>query len=288
MIVAAFQGEVFKQVRRPAVRVTIILLLVLAVGLGYVLTWVIANHPPSNPGRRGGGLSAAEVATLKHGLSPISLVRQTLGGWASLGGVFALILGVLSQGSEYGWETVKTMYTQRPGRLAMLSGKVAALTLTVLVMVIGLFTANAIASLAIASADGSATTFPPLLELIKGGAATWLIFEFWALLGMGLATLFRQSAMAIGLGLAYGLVLEGLVFGLLSRLNSDTVRSIQEWFPVSNAGYLVASFGPSARGIGAPAPAPLADGPHAVLVLLVWAVGLSALTAILVRRRDVN
>ena len=286
MILAAFRGELFKAVRRPANRVTIVLLLVLAVGLGYVLTWVIANHPPT--GRRGGGLTSADIAALKAGLYPGHLVRQTLGGWASLGGVFALILGVLSQGSEYGWETVKTMFTQRPSRLTMLAGKFIALALTVAVMVVGLFVVNAVASLAIASADGATTAFPPAIDVVKGLAATWLIFAFWAMLGVVLATLFRQSAMAIGLGLAYGLIIEDLVFGLLSRLNSDTIKSIQELMPISNAGYLVAAFGAAARTGGAPAPAPLADGPHAVLVLTAWAGGLAIATALLVRGRDVT
>ena len=72
MIVAAFQGEVFKAVRRPAIRVTIIILLVLAVGLGYVLTWVIANHPPAPTAGRGGGLSAENIAALKLGLYPVT------------------------------------------------------------------------------------------------------------------------------------------------------------------------------------------------------------------------
>src|SRR5205085_825144 len=35
-------------------------------------------------------------------------LRQTLQQWSTLGGVFALIVGVLLQGSEYGWGTVKT------------------------------------------------------------------------------------------------------------------------------------------------------------------------------------
>jgi len=288
VIVSAFRGEVFKAVRRPAIRVTIIILLVLAVGLGYVLTWVIANHPPAPTAGRGGGLSAANIAALKAGLYPDHLVRQTLAGWASLGGVFALILGVLSQGSEYGWETVKTMYTQRPARLTMLTGKLIALALTILVMVLGLFTVNAVASLAIATADGASTAFPAVIDILKGLAATWLIFAFWAMLGVALATLFRQSAMAIGLGLAYGLIIEDLLFGLLGRLNSDTVKSIQELMPISNAGYLVAAFGTAAQTGGQPAAQPLADGPHAVAVLLVWAVGLAAITALLVRRRDVN
>jgi hypothetical protein len=52
------------------------------------------------------------------------------------------------------------------------------------------------------------------------------------LFGLALSTLFRQSAMAIGLGLAYALVVEVLIFGLLGGLGGDIVKQIQQWFPM--------------------------------------------------------
>jgi len=62
------------------------------------------------------------------------------------------------------------------------------------------------------------------------------------MLGFGLATLFPQSAMAIGLGLAYALVIESLVFSLLGPLG-HSFKQIHDWFPIASAGHLQQSFG---------------------------------------------
>jgi hypothetical protein len=62
------------------------------------------------------------------------------------------------------------------------------------------------------------------------------------MLGYGFSALYRQSAMAIGIGSVYVLVVENLVFGLLVNLG-DAFKQIQEWFPVANAGYLQYAFG---------------------------------------------
>ena len=37
------------------------------------------------------------------------------------------MLGVFALGSEYGWGTLKTLFTQRPGRLRVFAAKLAAL-----------------------------------------------------------------------------------------------------------------------------------------------------------------
>ena len=50
---------------------------------------------------------------------PAQLMGTMLGGFPFFGGAFALMLGVLSLGSEYGWGTFKTAYTQGPGRLRL-------------------------------------------------------------------------------------------------------------------------------------------------------------------------
>jgi hypothetical protein len=49
--------------------------------------------------------------------------------------------------------------------------------------------------------------------------------------------------LAIGLGLAYALVVEVLIFGLLGGLGGDIVKQIQQWFPVANTTYLTESSG---------------------------------------------
>ncbi len=283
---AAFRGEMFKLVRRPGVWVLLIVLLVLAILIGYAILWLVYTFPP--PGSSQGLPKGTTLADFKVSLYPDNFVKQTFSTWGSLGGVFALIVGVLAQGSEYGWGTVKTLYTQRSGRLTMLFGKVAAVAVVVLVMVVALFAVDAAASVVLATIDGKSFAFPAADEILKAIGAAFLIFGFWAIFGLGLATLFRQSAMAIGLGLAYALVIEVLVFGLLGGLGGTWVKEVQQWFPIANTGYLAESFGQIRfRGIQRTA-APFADATHAAVVLVLYVIAFTAISAWLTRTRDVT
>jgi ABC-type transport system involved in multi-copper enzyme maturation permease subunit len=117
-------------------------------------------------------------------------------------------------------------------------------------------------------------------------AALFLIFGFWGLFGFALATLFRQSAMAIGLGLAYALVIEGIVLGLASQF-AGWIREMQQWFPVANTGYLSESFGQPA-GRAFQTAAPFRDATHGVVVLLVYLVVFVIINAVVLKRRDVT
>jgi hypothetical protein len=66
------------------------------------------------------------------------------------------------------------------------------------------------------------------------------------------------------------------------------VRPIQQWFPIANSGYLSASFGQVRfRGIQGQ-PAPYADATHAVVMLLLYIVAFTAISAWLTRTRDVT
>jgi ABC-2 type transport system permease protein len=285
-VISTLRWELFKLYKRPAVWVSVAIFLALAVALGYLLVWYIYSHPPA---RAASSLPrGVTFADLKVGLYPAAFVRHTLGQWGTLGGVFALILGVLSQGSEYGWGTVKTLFTQHPGRLSLLTGKLLALAVMVLAMVIALFAVDAGASYLIALFDGHSISWPALQDVGKGIAAAWLIYSFWAAFGLALATLFRQSALAIGLGLAYAILIEAIILSLLGTLGTDFSKAVNPWFPLANAGYLVASFGAATRIEGAQAAKPLADATHAVTALLVYILGLLILTAVLTRRRDVT
>lgn len=119
-------------------------------------------------------------------------------------------------------------------------------------------------------------------------AACFLIYEFWALLGLVLATVFRQSAMAIGLGLAYGLVIENLVFALLGLIGANLINPIHQWFPIANTGYLVDSFGAvRIRGIDTTL-SPYADATHAVTLLAIYLAGFVVITGWFSRTRDVT
>jgi ABC-2 type transport system permease protein len=282
---SVFRGELFKVVRRPGIWVLISALLALAILIGYAITWLIYTFPP--PGSNQGLPPGTTLADFKVALYPQNFVRQTLTQWGVLGGVFALIVGVLMQGSEYGWGTIKTLYTQRSGRLTMLFGKIAALAVVVAVMVVALFAVDAGASSVVALVDGKTIGFPSGDVIVKAIVAAFLIFGFWGIFGLALSTLFRQSAMAIGLGLAYALVVEVLIFGLLGGLGGDIVKQIQQWFPIANTNYLAQSFG-QIRVRGQFQSTPYADASHAVVMLVVYVLAFTAITAYLTRTRDIT
>jgi ABC-2 type transport system permease protein len=285
-MVGAVRGELFKALRRPAVWVCIVALVVVAVLISYVVVGYVYSHPP-----KGGTAGLPRGTTLSDfliTLYPANFIRNTLGTWGDLGGVFALIIGVLLQGSEYGWGTVKMLFTQRAGRFTMLTGKLITVAIVLLIMVLALFAATAVASFIVATLEGGDTSFPAVDVIAKGVGACVLIYGWWALAGVMLATLFRQSAMAIGLGLAYGLVVERLIFSLLGIGGGDWVNQIHQWFPIANIGYLIASFGEvRIRGVGATA-TPYADATHGLTVLLIYLVVLVAITLEVSRRRDVT
>jgi ABC-2 type transport system permease protein len=286
-VLAAFRWESYKLYKRPAVWVCIGLLLVLAIGLGYLTFYLVYTYAPSGP--NSGLPRGVTLKDFKIALYPAAFVIYTLNTWDTLGGVFALILGVLSQGSEYGWGTMKTLFTQRPGRLALLAGKLAALSLVVLALVLALFAVDALASYVVASIDGKSTAFPATVDLLKGMAAGWLIFEFWAVFGLALATLFRQAALAIGLGLAYAIVIEGIIFQIAGNLGGDTVKQVLSWFPVANTGYLSRSFGTATpQALARTVAKPIADANHAVLVLVIYVAVFILASVLLIRARDVT
>jgi len=97
----------------------------------------------------------------------------------------------------------------------------------------------------------------------------------------------RNSAMAIGPGLAYALIIENLVFGLLSPLGAQ-VKQIHDWFPIGSAGHLQQSFGEVSSVVGfRVSNAGAVDTTLAVVVLVFWIGGLAAISGGLSRIRDI-
>ena len=82
-MLAAFRGELFKVVRRPGVWVLVIVLLVLAILIGYAITWLIYTFPPKGAPRkawRQGPRCPTSVT-----LYPANFVRETLDSGGVLG-----------------------------------------------------------------------------------------------------------------------------------------------------------------------------------------------------------
>jgi ABC-2 type transport system permease protein len=132
-------------------------------------------------------------------------------------------------------------------------------------------------------------TWPSAWLLVRAIAAGWLILAVWAALGVLLGVLTRGTSLAIGVGILYALVIEGLL--------SAFVDSVSVLEPLSNVflranGYSIATaLGASTRDIGSSGPGsfngPFVDSGQALIVLAAFIAGFAALSALLLRRRDV-
>lgn len=281
MILAAIRAEWFKAWRRTAMWITIALLVAVSVGLEYVLVYIVTAHPPPT-------VTGETLTRLRLDLYPAAVIKKTLANLSGIYGIFALIVGVLVQGSEFAWGTVKTVYVQLPGRVSIVVGQLVTIALLVLLMALALFVFNGATAYVFATIDNAHVSWPAAFDLVKGLAAAWLILYLLAIAGYGLATAFRQSALAIGIGIGYVLLIENLVFGLLVNLG-DTFQHIREWFPIANAGYLQLAFGAERAAAGTAAAAkPPVDATHSVVVLCLWIAAIVVASAVLVRRRDVK
>ena len=216
---------------------------------------------------------------------PESLAGTLISGFPFFGGVFALMLGVFALGSEYGWDTLKTLFTQRPGRLRVFAAKLAALGIVLIPFVLALFAAGAVASSVIARIEDAPVSWPSAWLLVRAFAAGWLILAVWAALGVLLGVLTRGTSLAIGVGILYALVIEGL----LSNLSA--LEPVTEVFLRANGYSIAAALGASVESIGSSGPGsfggPFVGGGQALAVLVAFIAGFSALSAFLLRRRDV-
>jgi ABC-type transport system involved in multi-copper enzyme maturation permease subunit len=236
-------------------------------------------------------------ATYLNGSSPDSLrdvlpenmVGTLLGGFPFFGGVIALILGVLVFGSEYGWGTLKTLFMQRPGRLHVFGAKLLALAAALVAFVLVVFALGALASVAIAVREGTAVSWPSMWLLVRGLAAGWLILAVWAALGVLLAVLFRGTALAVGVGILYALVIEGLLSALATQVS--VLDPLVELFVRAGGYSLVVGLGASVDDAGDRGPGsfsgPFVAEEQALLVLLSYLAVFILVAGWRLRHRDV-
>jgi hypothetical protein len=162
-----------------------------------------------------------------------------------------------------------------------------ALSVITATLTIALFALAAVSSLVIVNVDGAAVTWPDGMTILKAVGGTWLILECWTFFGMAMAFLLRQSAMAIGLGVAYMLAIEGIVFQVLSTFNIGWLTTVEKFFVGQNANAIGTSFGRALSIRALPTSAQLVPADQAVAVVALYAVAFVALGVVLTRRRDV-
>ena len=274
-MIASIRSEWRKNLRRPAFIVAAAA--VVGVGLVYSIDYYQAWHPTA--------AQAAEAHLMRLELYPRELVNNLVGGAFPLGAALALVLGALSAGSDYAWGTLKTALVQRRGRLSIVVGRVVAFEVAMAVLSLLLFAAGAVSSALAAGADHQALVWPAALDLLRGIGAVWLVFACYGSLGILLGTLFRQGAAAVGLGLVYVVILQGILVRFLGAAGGGSYRWLSDLFDGQNAAALLSSF--TSPAFGPPRLLPI-SGTHAVTVLTVYLAVFLAGSAVLVARRDVS
>jgi hypothetical protein len=154
--------------------------------------------------------------------------------------------------------------------------------------VLAVFLVGTIASYAIARSEGAEIDWPSAWEVVRALAAGWLILAVWAALGVALGVLSRGTALAIGVGILYALVIEGPISAFADQVS--LLQPLVQLFLRVNAYSLVEGLGASTTGAATNGPGafsgPYVGAEQALLVLGAY-VAFVALAGFLLRRRDV-
>ena len=173
-MIATIKAEWRKNRFRPAFLVSSGLIAGLTV-LVYSTNWYQATHP-----------AAGETAITVAALYPDQFVHNVMGAGFPLGAAMAIVLGAILAGSEYSWGTLKTLFTQGPGRLTTWVGRLVVFSAWMGILTAILFAIGAGYGAVIASVNGHAITWPALDAIAKGFGAIWLIFIVNGTIGMAL------------------------------------------------------------------------------------------------------
>jgi ABC-2 type transport system permease protein len=274
-MIATIKAEWRKNRFRPAFLVSSAVMAALVV-FAYGTNWYLALHPLVN--QRTGGIN---ILTLY----PDQFVNNVMGAGFPIGAAIAIVIGALFAGSEYSWGTLKTLLTQRSGRLTTWIGRVVVFEVWMAIVTVVLFAAGAASSVVVALFQGHAIAWPALIDLGKGMATILLIFSVNGALGMALGTLFKNSAAALGVGLVYLLALQIIVVRFIDSVNNGAYKWIGDLFDGQNTNAVLHTFTSAAFGPSAPA----SIGPErAVTVLFIYVAAFLVIAAGLFRQRDVT
>ena len=205
----AFRSELIR-IRRPAFLFGGIGLMAVFAGMVSIFIFTSAEDAPAAPPQAGqgpGAYTVAEIASPGGFLTALPTV-------STLAGVILLALWAIAVATDYSTGLIRILAQAHPNRTRLLGGKIAALgvftllatTVTTLVVVVF---ARPLAKLEGIPIEAWKTDFAS--ELGKGFFDFTIAGLVWGLIGLMLAVLTRSSAIAIGIGLGFLLVVEGLI-----------------------------------------------------------------------------
>lgn len=282
VLVRCTRAELLRLVRWPAAWAILGAWLALSLTFGYLFNYV--THRTGTPNFADDGVTGEQLLA---GLLPAAVPDVLVQGMPMFGGALMLVLGGIAAGNGYGWATWKTVFTQGPSRLLATTGALVALSAVVLTVVLTTLALFIATSLVIALVEGQSVAWPSVGSLTAAVLGGVLVLEMWVLLGFALGTLARGPALAVGLGLVWGLVVENLLRGVGSLLGP--VESLTHVLPGTAAGSLVGALIDVGGSPGdTPGVLDVLSGPQAVVTVCVYAVSAAALTLGLIGRRDVT
>jgi ABC-type transport system involved in multi-copper enzyme maturation permease subunit len=276
-VIGSLKGEAIKLFKRPANWVLVVILLAALATIAYAVTYAVYSHPPPN------FRTNVPTALLKRSVFPENVVPTVLQSLNGLGAAIMLILGSLSMGSEYSWQTLQTLFIQRPRRNVVFLGKLVGLAVTCLLIDVLLFAVGAAMALLFVTVDGNHSNWPSVETILRGLAAGWLGLAVWTAFGVVLAVLFRGVAAAIGGGLTYLFVLEGLIAGLLR--DTGGIRDALKFLPGVSQSAVTASFRTTFPGLQGPA---LISATRGTITLLIYLTVFVVIAGVVLELRDVK
>jgi hypothetical protein len=162
---------------------------------------------PSTSPQGAGFATVGQIANPGGFLAPLSVVSRPAG-------VIVLALWAIAVATDYSTGLIRVVVQAYPKRVPLLAGKIAALaaftvmaaTVAYLVMI---FCARPLARLEGIEVEHWKTDFAS--HFFKGYFDFTVALLVWGLLGLMLAILTRSSAIAIGIGIGFLLVVESLI-----------------------------------------------------------------------------
>jgi ABC-2 type transport system permease protein len=206
-------------------------------------------------------------------LSPMSQLlteqsQTSLLSFGSIAGVFAALAGVMLFTSEYRFGTIRPTSLFNPNRNRLFASKITAGVLSGLVFGVigeGLVFSIGIMILKIRGVPILMTS-ANMTELIVGAIIGTAL---WGAIGVAMGSVVPNQVGAVISLLAWGFVVENLVFGFLPKIG--------RFLPVHASDSMMG-----------PIQDKLLPGTVGTLVTIAWALGLAAVGVALLKRRDVS
>ncbi|MET7969446.1 ABC transporter permease [Micromonospora sp. NPDC005305] len=280
-MMAAVRAAWFADRKRPAVWTVTTTWLVLALGFGigvpYLVHLALAGDPEE----------AKSAESLLAAVLPGQLVPTGIGLFPLFGGAILVILGALVVGNEYRWGTWNLVFTQRPRRVQVMAGQAVVLCGLTLLIAVLTFGVLALSTGSLAAVEGRSADWPSAGRLAAAVAGAWLICTAHAAVGWFLAIAFRSATTAIAVGLIWTLVLENAVSALALALSPLTV--LQKVLLAPSSGALAGALGARSQFDGG-TPGVLESSSALVptLVLLGYVLVMFGTGSWLAARRDVS